>query len=106
MRQWVKKECEMQYRETPGGLTGGDGKAMYYLRSSEKPGKEVKTPGLFFQEGGQKRKAQWNESVYKVKPITWSSLFSIQSLSVFCWKLYENAVCGTIYLLVIHNLGL
>lgn len=60
----------MQYGEILGGLTCGDGKAVYYLRTSGKPGKEVKTHGFFSQERGQKRKAQWSASGQEVKPVT------------------------------------
>jgi len=52
----------MPCREIPGSLTGGDGKAMYYLRNSGKPGKEVNSHGFFSRERGQKRKAQWSEN--------------------------------------------
>lgn len=52
-----KKESEMQCREIPGSLTCRDGKAMYYLRTSGKPGKEIKSHGFFSQERGKKSKA-------------------------------------------------
>lgn len=44
------------------GLAGGDGKVMYYLRTSRRPGKEGKIHVFFSQERGEKSKAQWSEA--------------------------------------------
>lgn len=52
----------MKVRGSAGGLIGGDGKVMSYLRTSRSPGKEVKTHVFFSQERGEKSKAQWSET--------------------------------------------
>lgn len=48
-------------RGNAGGLVGGNGKVMY-LRTSRRPGKEVKVCVFFSQERGKRSKAQRSET--------------------------------------------
>lgn len=79
-------------RGSAGGLVGRDSKVMYYLRTSRRPGKEVKIHVLFSQERGEKVKLNGVKQGRR-----WSTLHEVfhSVTSSLLLKIYKYAVCGT-----------